>query len=227
LELATAQAELHSFEREYLRVVGVRYAELDEIEAEIAKYLAFLNPLDSTARKQAEQAWAKAQDSKRATDENVTDSVSSRDFKPPESLKKLYREIAKRTHPDLATDEAERLRRQKLMAEANQAYEDGDEERLQAILHGGESSPESVQGEGVETELIRTIRKIAQVRERLKRISAEIEALKRSALYQLREKAIAAQQAGRDLLAEMASQIDEQIAAGKVRLEELRAKVGF
>ena len=227
LELTTVQAELHAFEREYLRVVGVRYAELDEIEAEIAKYLAFLNPKDSETRKQAEEAWAKAQDSKRAASENITDIEVSRDFNPPESLKKLYREVAKRFHPDLTTDETERKRRQKIMAEANQAYEDGDEKQLRAILEEWEKSPESVKGEGIAAELIRTIRKIAQVQERLKKIEAEIEALKRSALYQLREKVIAAQQEGRDLLAEMAAQIDEEIAAAKVRLEELRAKVGF
>lgn len=244
LDLATVQAELHTFEREYLRVVGVRYAELDEIEAEIARYLAFLNPKDSKTRKQAEEAWEKAQDSKQAareaeasarakdseptTDENTTDgSKFLRDFKPLESLKKLYREVAKRIHPDLATDEVERQRRQQLMAEANQAYEDGDEEGLRAILREWENSPESVQGEEIEAELLRTILKIAQVRERLKKIEVEIEALKRSALYQLREKVIAAQQEGRDLLTEMADQIDEQIAAAKVRLEELKAKVGF
>jgi outer membrane lipopolysaccharide assembly protein LptE/RlpB len=113
------------------------------------------------------------------------------------------------------------------MVEANQAYEDGDEEGLRAILREWENSPESVQGEGIEAELLRTILKIAQVRERLKKIEVEIEALKRSALYQLREKVIAAQQEGRDLLTEMSAQIDEQITAAKVRLEELKAKVGF
>lgn len=243
LDLATLQAELHTFEREYLRVVGVRYAELDEIEAEIARYLAFLNPKDSETRKQAEEAWEKAQDSKQAageaqasaraknsepTTENTTDgSKFLRDFKPLESLKKLYREVAKRIHPDLATDEDERQRRQQLMAEANQTYEDGDEEGLRAILREWENSPESVQGEGIEAELLRIIRQIVQVQERLKKIEVEIEALKRSALYQLREKVIAVQHEGRDLLAEMATQIDEQIAAAKVRLEELKAKVGF
>lgn len=244
LELATLQAELHTFEREYLRVVGVRYAELDEIEAEIARYLAFLNPKDAEIRQQAEEAWEKAQDSKQAareaeasarakdseptTDEKTTDgSKFLRDFKPLESLKKLYREVAKCIHPDLATDEVERQRRQQFMVEANQAYEDGDEEGLRTILREWENSPESVQGEGMEAELLRTIRKIAQVRERLKKIEVEIQALKRSALYQLREKVIAAQQERRDLLAEMAAQIDEQITAAKVRLDELRAKVGF
>ena len=37
LELATFRAELNSFEALYIRVVGVKYAELDDIEA-IAKY---------------------------------------------------------------------------------------------------------------------------------------------------------------------------------------------
>ena len=50
------------------------------------------------------------------------------------SLKKLYREIAKRIHPDLATDEKDRARRHKLMAEANRAYEDGDEARIVQLL---------------------------------------------------------------------------------------------
>ena len=152
---------------------------------------------------------------------------SSRDFKPSESLKKLYREVAKRIHPDLATDEQERQRRQHLMAEANQAYEDGDEERLQAILYGWESRPESVKGEGAAAELIRTIRKIAQSQERLKTIQEEIEALEQTDLYQLKTKVITAQQAGRDLLAEMAFQLDEQIAAAKQQLEELKTKLGL
>lgn len=42
LDLATFQAELRAFEREYLQVVGIRYTELDQIEARIAEYMAYL-----------------------------------------------------------------------------------------------------------------------------------------------------------------------------------------
>src|ERR1041385_2346729 len=37
LDLATLQAELHAFESQYLKVVGSRYAELEEIEARMAE----------------------------------------------------------------------------------------------------------------------------------------------------------------------------------------------
>ena len=46
----------------------------------------------------------------------------------------MYREAAKRIHPDLATDPADRERRTRFMAEANRAYEAGDAEALQRIL---------------------------------------------------------------------------------------------
>jgi len=104
-------------------------------------------------------------------------------FLPSENLKKLYREVAKRIHPDLATDESERQRRHELMTEANRAFAEGDAARLEAILRDWESSPESVKGEGPGAELVRVIRKIAQVEDRLKAIDAEIARLEESDLY--------------------------------------------
>ncbi|MBE9168209.1 molecular chaperone DnaJ [Pleurocapsales cyanobacterium LEGE 06147] len=195
LDLATFQAELNAFEKEYFRIIGVRYTELDRIEAQINDYIALLE--------------------------------SSQDFKPSQELKKLYREVAKCIHPDLATDEAERKRRQQLMAEANQAYEDGDEERLQAILHNWQSSPESVKGEGISFELIRIIRQIAQSRERLKVIQEEIEALEQTELYQLKIKIIKAKKVGQDLLADMANELDKQINTAMQKLEELKIKLNL
>ena len=195
LDLATNQAQLHAFEREYLRIVGSRYTEIDRLEAQIAEYMAYLE--------------------------------SAKDFKPSDSLKKLYRQVAKLIHPDLTTDDRERLRRQNLMAEANLAYEDQDEERLKAILHSWETSPESIQGEGVVAKLLRTIRQIAQSQMRLKAIGEEIEALEQTDLYQLRNRVVTSQEAGNDLLAEMASQLDDQINTAKEQLKELKTKLGL
>ncbi|WP_299489292.1 J domain-containing protein [Acaryochloris sp. IP29b_bin.137] len=194
LELATFQAELHSFEYRYMQVVGIRQEELDQINAQIAKYLTLM--------------------------------ASNHKFQPSVQLKQLYREVAKRIHPDLATDPKERERREQLMALVNRAYESGDEAQLRAILQDWESSPDSVQGEGATADLIRTIRQIAQSQERLQSIEAKLQTLAQSELHQLRIKTQKLEQFGQDLLLEMAHRFDQEISMAQQQLNELKAKMG-
>jgi hypothetical protein len=220
LDLATLQAELHSFEGIYLRIVGSRLAALDEIEAKIAEAGARHKPKDRETQDRASQARTQAQDSARAV-EGEQEAGKRQPFRPTENLKKLYREVAKRIHPDLATDESERQRRHELMTEANRAYEEGDEARLEAILRDWESSPESVKGEGPGVELVRVIRKIAQVEDRLKAIDAEIARLEETDLYQLKNQVDQAEEEGRDLLAEMATGVDQQVVEARGRLRSI------
>jgi hypothetical protein len=63
LDSATLRAELIDFESRYLRTVGVLYAELDEIEAQIAEAKAYRTPSDSQAQKHAANPRAQAQES--------------------------------------------------------------------------------------------------------------------------------------------------------------------
>jgi DnaJ-domain-containing protein 1 len=195
LDLTTLHAELNAFERKYQQMIGIRFSELDRIEAQITEYMSYLE--------------------------------ASRDFKPSDDLKKLYREVAKQIHPDLATNEAERLRRQDLMAEVNQAYEDGDEERLRSILRRWQSSPESVKGEGIAVELIRVLRQISQSRDRLRGIEEELNEVQKTELYQLKSQVENSEKLGQDLLEEMAMELDEKIAEAQDRLEELKEKLGY
>ena len=222
LDLATLQAELHTFEAKYIRIVGIRYTELDEIEAQIAEAEARLKPKDNKIQEEAAQARDQAQASAQAA--GIAQEPREEKFSPSESLKKLYREVAKCIHPDLATDEKERSRRQQLMTDANRAYEEGDEAKLRAILAEWESSPESVEGEGTAAELVRVIRKIAQVEKRLRVIETEITQLEESDLYQLKTKVEAAENEGRDLLDEMASRVKEEIASASERLARITGK---
>jgi DnaJ-domain-containing protein 1 len=195
LDLTTLHAELNAFERKYQQNIGIRFSELDRIEAQIAEYTAYLE--------------------------------ASRDFNPSDSLKKLYREVAKQIHPDLATNETERLRRQELMVEANQAYEEGNEEVLRNVLCKWNSSPESVKGEGVAVELIRVLRQISQSRDRIQSIEEELSKVQQTELYGLKIQVANAEQLGRDLLEEMAIELDEQIAAAQDRLEKIKEKLGY
>ncbi len=223
LDLATLRGELKAFEIQYLRFIGTRYAEVDEIKAQIAEIQARLTPENKNSQKHAEQARNKAQDSAQAA-EGIQEQFKQEKFTPSESLKKLYREVAKTVHPDLANDEEDRARRQSFMAEANRAYQEGDEARLETIIHEWESRPESVKGDGVGAELIRAIRKINQVKQRLNTIEAEIDQLEGSELYQLKIKVEEAEGAGRNLLGEMATHLDEQIALGKEELKKVKVK---
>jgi hypothetical protein len=220
LDLATLQAELRSFEGRYLRIVGVKYAELDELEARIAEAKAKAHPQDAAAQEKANRARRQADETARQA-QAATELEQKPKFKPSEELKKLYREIAKRIHPDLANDEEDRKGRQKLMAEANAAYEAGDAGRLEQILHEWESSPESVKGEGIAADLIRTIRKINQIQERLKAIDLKFAALKESDLCELKLRVEESEAAGVDLLSSMAGDIDRRIAAAQIELNSI------
>lgn len=221
LDLATLQAELQTFEGQYLRIVGIRYAELDEIEAQIAALKAQRRPGDINAQEHAAQARAQAQESAQAAGTAPQEQTT---FRPSDSLKQLYRQLARLLHPDLTTDPQERERRHRFMAAVNAGYHAGDDARLQAILREWESSPESVTGDSIGSDLVRIIRKIAQVEERLEAIDDEIAALQASDLYQLRAHVDGVATEGRDLLAEMAAQVEGGIAVARERLAELSRK---
>jgi len=118
----------------------------------------------------------------------------------------------------------ERSRREKLMAEANLAYAEGNEGKLQSILNGWESSPDSVKGDEAGAELVRVIRKIAQVEERIRVIEAEMAELKSSDLWELKIKVGEAEKEGQDLLKEMSSQVKDRIAEAKTRMSALSSK---
>lgn len=151
---------------------------------------------------------------------------SNRDFKPSEDIKQIYRQVAKLIHPDLTTDPQQKIDRQKLMVEANQAYEDGNIDRLREILYSWESRPEAVEGEGIGAELIRMIRKIAQCQERLRGIRQEIAEIEKTELYQLHVEVGTAKKKGKDLLVAMARDLDEQIGEAQEELTKIKEKLG-
>ena len=221
LELADLRAQLKSFEGRYLRQIGVLYAELDGWEAKIAETEASLKP-SATARQRAQETRKRAEETHEATHGEAS---KARDFQPSADLKSLFREAAKRLHPDFANAEAARQLRTRLMAQLNEAYGQGDAESIQRILDEFGNSPESVQGEGVGAELVRIIRQIHQARKNIAAIESELSSLRASEIAQLKQDAEAAQQEGRDLLAELAADVHERIANAKEKHATLSAEV--
>jgi hypothetical protein len=217
LELVDLRSKLAAFEGRYLRQVGTLYAELDEWKARISELEAKLHPSAASAA-QAEEAREQA----RQTYEQAHGEASeAKDFTTSPELKRLYREAAKRIHPDLAKDPADRERRTRFMAEANRAYEAGDADALRHILDEYEDGSEAVTGEGIGAELIRIIRQISLAKTRLSAIEQELATLRKSEIALLKKQAEEREQAGGDLLAELASDVREQIERAKRKHESL------
>ena len=217
LELADLRSELAAFEGRYLRQVGTLYAELDEWKARIRKLEAEGNPSpDASAR--AEEAREQAH---RAYQEAHGSASKAKDFTPSPELRNLFRDVAKRVHPDLSKDSADQERRTRFMAEANHAYQAGDAETLRRILNEYEDGADAVEGEGIGAELILIIRQISLAKERLAAIERELSALGRSEIALLRKQSEEATQAARDMLGELAKTLKEKIERAKQEYDAL------
>ncbi len=223
LILASLRADTADFNRQYLRVVGLRYAELDRLQAEVAEWSARIAPSDLQKRTAAQEARTKADQTYESVRGEAT-AAQEPSVSKSETLKKLYREVAKSVHPDLANDPNERECRERFMARANEAYRKGDEKALESILQEWKYSPDIVKGDGLEADLIRTLRKVAQVKARIAQIEEQIVELESGELYQLYQNVTKADAQGRDLLSEMALAVDVRIRAAAERLAQLRTE---
>ena len=222
LELAQIRARLTAFEGRYLRQVGILYAELDELEARIAEREVALYESES-ARRRAEELRQQARETHEAA---FGEAREAEEFEPPTSLKALFREVAKRIHPDFARDDAEQKHFTLLMASANQAYRRGDAETLQRLLDDHLEINASVVGEDDAAELLRITRQIRHAERDLAMLDREQETLLGGEIAQLSLDAEAAAGAHRDLLTELASSLREQIADAKSRFERIDRQIG-
>ncbi len=125
--------------------------------------------------------------------------------------KRLYRSIASVIHPDKAMEPGSQHLRTRLMAELNDAYQRKDIVRMQRLFDQWQESPEAVSGEGSAAELLRTNRLLAQIKKRLTAIEQELFRIKNSDIYRLMLKAQDADNAGRDILAELSTTINAKI----------------
>ena len=213
--LARDTVELEVFHDRYRSTVGVLLAELDELEAEITETIAARYPHDDTARTSAGYARAHAAESRR-TAEAQTDAHS-----PDDELTKLYRDVARRIHPDLAADSSQTGLRTSLMAEANAAYARGDRDRLLSLLDEWDDRPESVVGVSSMAQIERIMRRIKGIHARLAEIEHSRRTMQASELWALKEQAARASATGQDLLMLMASEMQRRVAAARARLDSL------
>jgi len=228
-EFAETGSAFARFHAEYLRRFAPLYVELDRLEAEIARRIAH-EEATPAAHAKAAAASARAEESQKALGDGLADAATAGDetgpAAPAPELKALYRDAAKRIHPDLATDEVEKARRHTLMAALNAAYDAGDADAIQRILDGEASRPEAIVGDDIGARLMRVIRKIAQVRGRFSELVALNVALRSDPLFVLFETSRTEWEEGIDALAGDEASLRERIASAHARLAALVMAAG-
>ena len=210
-ELARARADLDAFRIGYRRDVGQLHEELDELLDAIAE--AELNEL--SARLKEEGAGSPAAAPAGRTSEPAPRFTS-------DAVRKLFREVARTIHPDMAGDAHTRDRRHSLMIEANRAYATGDLEELHRIMAAWENSPEAVQGHGPEATRERLARRVAQLETELAACDDQISALLDTPIGRLKLMVDEASAKGKDLIADMVRRLKRDIMAARNRLDAMR-----
>ena len=222
-DLAAFRGELHAFETSYRKALGTRYARLDELAERLDETPRPVDEaedgddpdIDGPAERYPGQGLPGGQNwnwGEREPEPEPRPVIS-------DAAKRLFRQLARIIHPDLAADPVERERRTNLMVAANFAYEQGDVPALQRLLEEWERSPEAVTGSGALAELERTVRRIAQVQAQMAAIDEELAELEASAMGWLRRRVEKAAGEGWDMLAHMVKELDRQILEARVELE--------
>jgi hypothetical protein len=219
-ELGLVKNELLQLQSRYFSDVGALYDELGALDREVAEIeigLGLRPPPDGRADDDD-------LDEPSDADAALVSGCSTRSAPSPD-LKRVFRDLAKAIHPDRAADGAERFRRHSLMAEANRAYAERDEDRLRLILRAWERHPGLTLDRDPDAARWRARRRVAEIEERLIAIDVEFADLRTSAIWRLKARIEEARAQGWDLLAEIVAEVKRQIARSSARLAALRRQV--
>jgi hypothetical protein len=209
-ELARAKADLTAFRIRYRREVGLLHEQLDELEQAIdtAELGEISRRIEGADREPAPPPEAQPPAPARLTSDAV---------------RRLFRDVAKAIHPDLALDAETRGRRHSLMIEANRAYALGDEERLRSILETWESNLEAVPGNEPDAIHAHLVRRNAAIEDRLAVIAGELAELKETAIWKLKAMVDDEAARGNNLMADMIRRLRRDIVAARNRLDAMQS----
>lgn len=217
----TLSAEVDSFHLRYSARVGVLYAELDRINAEIFRHLVQQDPNRAEVQRAFDEAKARARRSADEVNREASKETSTA-FRASDRLKELYRRAAKQIHPDRADNEEDRRLRDSLMADVNRAYRRGDEAAIERIVtsyrdrHHPADSIDNMQIEELERAIGRLMTRIAEIKVAISRLRA-------SDLCKLMQRVAQDESDGLDPLGEMANLVFGQIASSQAKLKSLQS----
>ncbi len=217
LTLETSKTETLQFQHRYHQTVGRLYAQVDELDAQIARVQAGLSPDDAVA-----QAHAQAAEQQAKASAEEAGLIEAQPVPPPvitPELKLAFKKAAMLMHPDRASSDSERLRRTLMMAQVNLAYERGDQKAIEKLVSEYGQDPEAITGGDVASRIVKAIRRIAQLRRRMGEVQQQMEAMQQTDIFQLKQTIEEAEAMGGDPLGDLAKQLMQELSERKIRLE--------
>ncbi|ARZ69109.1 hypothetical protein SMD11_3476 [Streptomyces albireticuli] len=233
IAVETFRVEVENFSRLHHQRLGPMYAHLDELEARIAEAVAARTQDPEDLRK-AREARAMAQplpgveelfggwmDSDGLSPEAQA-MLTERPVRPPERVRpsdearRVFRELVRKAHPDLARDEAERVRRDEFIVRVNAAYAAGNETLLLELAEEWAAGPvpEELRPSRAE-ELYARLEWLARRKEMLSALAAELEGSAIGSMIKM------APDDPDGLLAEIADGLRAQVAEREAHLASL------
>lgn len=233
-ELVDLRVELSAFRLEYDTRVGRKVAELEEVEAEINRCQQRISQYrqwgpGGPPQTRTGAAYVPVEEQYKRTWQQPEEPPSPPPVEPVDAatevkIKKLYRQLCHRFHPDLTQDAAERGWRTEMMTAVNAAYAARSLVELQALSKKPDRSPSAENG--TDKQRLAALRdRWQQIQRRLREVEQEIRELTHSPTMQMRLDVKLAQRQGRDLLAEMAMEVGKDLARKRVELDFLVAQL--
>ncbi|MEU1014930.1 MULTISPECIES: hypothetical protein [unclassified Streptomyces] len=235
IALETFRVEVENFSRLHHQKLGPMYARLDELDARIAEATAARTGDPEDLRK-AEEARARVMPMPGVEelfhgwmdDEGLSPEAASmlteQSVRPPqrvrpgEEARKLYRELVRKAHPDLAQEEGERQRREEFITRVNAAYARGDEALLRELSEEWAAGPVPQEQRLTRSEeLYARLEWLAQRKELLSVLAKELEESAIGGMLRL------APDDPDTLLDEIAEQLLAQVAEREAELARLTA----
>jgi hypothetical protein len=206
-ELNRVRVQIEEYRRRIERIKEDETIDPATLEQEIA---------DEFAERQ-EQARAEDQAGNREGQRIERQRVSRRlDAETEAEILRIYRELAKRFHPDLARSDPERKRRAELMLRINVAYSERDLLSLQTIAREAESGDPSFAVLTPQERLMWARRVIGRLDGQIEDLHGQLNLLRRSETYSLWQSPETSQQSVDDLEA----RVRQRLTRERDRLDE-------